>query len=185
MTRYAFKIVLCGDGAVGKTSLRRRFMGDTFIANHLATIGADFSAKKIVIDEESEIEFQIWDLAGQPNFKSIRSRFYGGARGSICVIDLTNPQSLRNLPIWIDELFKHSGFGAVPLIIVGNKVDLEEERKISRINVMELMDKLREQVPFEMEYIETSAKTGENVQEVFFSFATQLKNISEDLSKNK
>ena len=77
---YVFKVVLIGDGGVGKSTLRRRFMGETFKAQYIMTIGADFSAKVIELGGR-RVKFVIWDLAGQPHFREVRADFYRGASG--------------------------------------------------------------------------------------------------------
>ncbi|MHA2502589.1 MAG: Rab family GTPase [Candidatus Kariarchaeaceae archaeon] len=178
MTRYAFKITLVGDGAVGKTSLRRRFMGQAFIANHLSTIGADFSAQKVFLENDDEVEFQVWDLAGQMNFKSIRSRFYSGTRGALCVFDVTSRDSFMNIPRWIDECFTNTGVGEVPIILIGNKIDLDDQRVVSREEAENYAEILRSKLTDPVVYFETSAKTGENVRTAFQHFATQLRDLS-------
>lgn len=180
MTRFAFKITLIGDGGVGKTSLRRRFMGKSFIANHMATIGADFSSQKIFLDNDDVVEFQIWDVAGQPNFKSIRSRFYSGSTGALCVFDLTNSQSFNNVPRWIEELFKNTGTGKIPVIMLGNKVDLDDQRQISDKKIQNYLSALSKKLDMKIRYFETSAKTGENVRTAFRSFAKQLSAYAKD-----
>ena len=126
------KLALCGDGAVGKTSLRQRFLGRGFTASHLMTIGADFCNLEMNIEGENTL-FQVYDLAGQPNFSAIRSRFYQGCQGGILVCDLTREQTFLNLSSWIKELWKHNGKGAIPFIILGNKADLKGEVKEGRI----------------------------------------------------
>ena len=97
---FFLKIVLCGDGAVGKTALRERFLGKGFSASYLQTIGADFATTdkqlNIFVDGQSQIKtarFQIWDLAGQPRFKVVSDLYYRGAVGALCFFDITNKNS--------------------------------------------------------------------------------------------
>ncbi|MCK5409392.1 MAG: GTP-binding protein, partial [Candidatus Heimdallarchaeota archaeon] len=92
MRKWNFKIILAGDGAVGKTSIRERYMGKGFQESYLKTIGADFATKKIEKNEE-QITFQIWDLAGQESYQSVRKSFYKGAIAAIMVFDCQDPKS--------------------------------------------------------------------------------------------
>jgi small GTP-binding protein len=163
---FLFKIVLLGEGAVGKTSLRKRFMGEGFEQSYSITIGSDFSIANKEIDG-SEIIFQIWDLSGQPSFKIVRTSFYLGTHAALIVFDLTNKQSFEEIENWIVELFQNGNRGNVPIIIVGNKNDLvpqisKEEIEHFLANHADVSDK-----SVNLHYYETSALTGENVEIVF------------------
>ena len=160
------KLVLLGDGAVGKTTLRRRFLGEGFKAGYSATIGADFAIKRINL-ENYRLTFQIWDLAGQQRFAAVRELYYRGSRGALLVFDVTNPSSFNNLPSWLEELWKKAG--RVPMILCGNKIDLRDEvpKSISPELGQEYARRLSEALGYEVPYIETSAKTGANVNEAF------------------
>ncbi|MFW9998202.1 MAG: Rab family GTPase [Candidatus Odinarchaeota archaeon] len=175
--RYVFKVVLCGDGFVGKTTLRRRYLGEGFDTSYLETIGADFAIKDLDIEQKS-IKFQIWDLAGQPRYAMVRPWYYKSALAGIIVFDISMPSSFKNLPSWINELWKHNGSGKIPFIIIGNKNDLRGEtaeevpEKLITDYIKKLNEALLEQ-GFEVSYIETSAKTGENVGTAFETMAEQ------------
>ncbi|MHA1910903.1 MAG: Rab family GTPase [Candidatus Kariarchaeaceae archaeon] len=163
---FLFKVVLLGDGAVGKTSLRKRFMGEGFEQSYSITIGSDFSIANKMIDG-SEVIFQIWDLSGQPSFKMVRTAFYLGTHAALIVFDLTNKHSFEEIENWIAELFQNGNRGKVPIIFVGNKNDLE-----SQISKEEIEYMLTNQVELpnstvKLHYYETSALTGENVETVF------------------
>ena len=126
---YNIKIVLLGDGGVGKTAIRRRFMGQGFKSTYMETIGSDFSTKTITLEYNLKfvtINFQIWDLAGQPKFQNIRQMFYAGSQGLIFVFDVTRLDSLENVKLWVDEVLKNQ-ISKVPVILIGNKVDLKDE----------------------------------------------------------
>ena len=120
---FLVKIVLAGDGAVGKTTLRRRYLGEGFQASYLMTIGADFAVKTVDVRDRT-IKFQLWDLAGQPRFQVVREMYYRGALGGLLVFDVTRWDSFKNLPHWLEELWRSNGRGAVPVVLVGNKTDL-------------------------------------------------------------
>lgn len=170
------KIVLAGDGGVGKTSLRKSYLGEGFKVQYDMTIGADFSVYKTEIDGH-HIKFSIWDLAGQPRFKIIRERYYTGTLGALLLFDVTKRESFENLQTWIKEIWNFNGFGRpIPIIILGNKVDLRDQypESISNEIVQRYCVKLSEQTKqygFEIKYLETSAKTGLNVKEAFESLA--------------
>lgn len=153
-------------------------MGQSFIANHLSTIGADFSVDEVNIDEDI-VELQIWDIAGEADLDRIRKLFFDGAKGSFCVFDLTNSESFENLPRWINHLNKNNREGIVPLMILGNKVDLKDERVVSEKDINKYIKRLNKSHEYDVIYFETSAKTGENVDEAFSTFAKQLKEISD------
>jgi len=165
---FLFKIVLIGDGAVGKTSLRKRWMGEAFEVNYIFTIGCDFAIKEIQFDRDIKVKLQIWDLGGQPHFKEVRKAFYVGASGGIVLYDITNRESFENVRMWIAELIKHTG-KKVPVVIVGNKIDLRanEGNYISTLEGLKLKRKIVKEFGIKALFSETSAKTGENVDKVF------------------
>ncbi len=168
--QFVFKIVLIGDGAVGKTSIRLRYMGYGFQSSHLMTLGADFSAieKKVVPGETWK--FQIWDLAGQQMFEQVRARFYKGAQGALLVFDITRPSSFNNMPSWLNELYKFNGIGVVPVVVLANKSDLKNRKSVKFKNVIKYVDKLNEltnRYNVENFCLETSAKTGLNIDQAF------------------
>ena len=166
---YMVKIVLIGDAAVGKTSIRQRYLGKGFQREHLATLGADFAATTRTIDEYN-VKYQIWDLAGQQMFKNVRPRFYKGCFGSLAVFDITRKDTFQNLTSWIEELYKCSGRGVVPVIILANKTDLKSEREVKITEAKEFIKKLNEKTKehsIENFFLETSAKTGLNIEKAF------------------
>ncbi|MFW9917757.1 MAG: GTP-binding protein [Candidatus Thorarchaeota archaeon] len=171
LAKPIYKITLLGDFAVGKTSLRHRFMGGFFDTNYMMTIGADF-ASKMINAEGRQIKFQIWDLAGQPRFSAVRKLYYRSAVGALVVFDVTTPESLQNVPNWVEELWKHNGSGVLPIILLGNKIDLRH--KFAEVVTADQGNAMAEQLAeraiekdFEVSYLETSAKTGQNVHQAF------------------
>ncbi|MBD3192275.1 MAG: GTP-binding protein [Candidatus Heimdallarchaeota archaeon] len=163
---FLWKIVLCGDAYVGKTSIRKKSMGEKFTEEYISTVGADFSSYKFQVND-LRIGYQVWDLAGQGKYKYIRSSFYGGATGCFLVYDVTNQETLTNLISWIDEAIRYSNGTIEIFIVCGNKIDLEEDRVISREMGEKFTETLRESSGLQCEYIETSALTGENISEAF------------------
>ncbi len=166
---YMIKLVLIGDAAVGKTSIRQRYLGQGFQREHLTTLGADFAATTKEVDEY-QIKYQIWDLAGQPMFKNVRPRFFKGCFGALAVFDITRKDTFFNLGNWIEELYQYSGRGVVPIIMLANKMDLEEEQEVTRQEAEEFVEELNKktkELSIENFFLETSAKTGLNIEKAF------------------
>ncbi|RLI31430.1 hypothetical protein DRO48_00745 [Candidatus Bathyarchaeota archaeon] len=170
-----FKIVLIGDGGVGKTSLRRRFMGEAFTTKYIETIGADFAVKELTASNGTQIRFQIWDLAGQPRFRAVREGFYKGSRGALLVYDVTKGETYNNVPIWAEELRKNVAV-MPPIVLVGNKIDLRVgEGVYVTPDYGEMMrEYLERRYEVPVYFIETSAKTGENIQKAFYMLAEMI-----------
>lgn len=178
MTRFIFKIVLIGDGAVGKTSIRRRYMGEGFRTDFLATMGADFAYLKTDIDG-NEIEWQIWDLAGQPAFRNVIKAYYKGSMGALAVYDVSQLVTLENIDSWAQEAQSHAKtFPELPVVIVGNKIDLRDEVP----NCTKTINGFVKAKSLNAEFIETSAKTGENIDAAFMKLARQIIKRTTDLS---
>ncbi|MFX0113800.1 MAG: GTP-binding protein [Candidatus Hodarchaeota archaeon] len=174
------KITLLGDGAVGKTALRDRFLGKEFKGTYTMTIGADFASKQLMLDGQ-ELKFQIWDLAGQPRFKAVREAYYRGAVGALLVFDVVRPPSFENTPTWIMEAWKHNGKGRIPIVVLGNKIDLRptqpEPLQIQTKQGVALaseLTKMTRHYGFDVHFLETSALTGENVEEAFHLLARSI-----------
>jgi small GTP-binding protein len=168
------KICLLGDGEVGKTSLMNRYLKRGFTTEYIPTIGSDFLSKQIIVDTKygkKDLRFQIWDLAGQPAFDQVRKRYYKGATGAFLVFDLTNPESLEGLKEWLEEFSKNIQMKQSSVIVLGNKMDLTEEIKISSYSTLQyiennLVDQFSN-VSSNIKFFKTSAKTGENVDQAF------------------
>ncbi len=170
MIDYKFKIIVVGDPGVGKTSLILRYTNNAFRRSYIPTLGVHVSDKIFKIDD-SIIQLVIWDLAGQSKFDTMRHQFYLGSDGVILVFDLTNPNSFENLSNWfldIQNQFKDQkdlmGY------VIGNKSDLEDMIKIKSENAKELAGYLN------LNFIETSALSGTNVDKVFTEIAHSLYN---------
>lgn len=180
---FFMKLVLCGDGAVGKTAIRERFLGRGFSQSYLQTIGADFASTEKEVEIEGKkfsVQFQIWDLAGQTEFASVRQTYYEGCFGSLMIFDITRPASFENLPVWIEELWSNSGRGKVPIVLLGNKSDLKdkfpEHIRENQINtyLKEINATIGQESGFSVQYLETSAMTGQNIEEAFKAIGTQV-----------
>lgn len=161
------KIVLLGDSAVGKTSLIRRFVLDSFDDSYITTIGTKITKKDVQIDRtggRSAVTMMIWDVLGQQGYTGTQSMSYVGTQGAIFVFDLTRPESLASIAsYWKPELAKVAG--GVPCLLVGNKVDLVGRRGVSDADVAKAADSLGAR------HFLSSAKTGEGVEALFAKMA--------------
>ncbi|MDO9536713.1 MAG: Rab family GTPase, partial [Thermoplasmata archaeon] len=159
------KVLLIGDGAVGKTSLIRKFVTDKFDDKYITTIGTKITKKDLrynIKDGEMVLTLMIWDILGQKGYTSIQASSYRGAEGAMIVCDLTRKETLTSIvEYWIPELRKVTG--DIPLIFVGNKCDLIDSRQISEEELKEIAAK------FNSNSYVASAKTGENVESLFIS----------------
>lgn len=176
MTEQSVKVVLLGESGVGKSSLALRFVTDEFRPYSEATIGASFMSKSITIttDEKEEqklpernISFKIWDTAGQEKYRSLAPMYYRGSSAAILVYDVANPSTFAALQDWVNELNNNGPPGLV-LGICGNKSDLEDDRMVGRSVGKEYADRINAL------FIETSAKNGSNVGEMFSKLARRI-----------
>ncbi|UCD91922.1 MAG: GTP-binding protein [Methanobacteriota archaeon] len=157
------KILLLGDGAVGKTSLIRRFVVDKFSDNYIATIGTKVTKKDIKLKVNGEdyfVSLMIWDVLGQKGYSAVQASSFRGSQGAMMVYDLTRPETLQSLEeYWIPQIFESAG--KIPLVMVGNKVDLIDRRKSYEEDAKEFSD------AYEAQSYLSSAKSGENVEKIF------------------
>ena len=156
-----FKVVIAGDGNVGKTSLVRRYCEGKFEASRVTTIGVDFQTKVVELPGGS-VKLSIWDMAGQDRFQVVRSGFYRGSLGTALVYDVTEPGSLEHLGKWHQEIIEITP--GQKFLVVGNKVDLE------RVSQAEVASAFAARIT--APYLETSALTGDGVSEMFKTLAT-------------
>jgi len=154
---FKYKITLFGAGGVGKTSLLLRYIKKTFNEDLKKTIGSNFLIKDVNIDNK-KVRLLLWDIGGQAQFQKLRRIYFKGSNGALGVYDVTSSDSLMKIPGWVSSINK-SVNKEIPMILVGNKIDLE--RKVSNEEGEELATRLK------CEYLETSAKTGENVEKAF------------------
>lgn len=163
---YLFKLIIIGDSGIGKSCLLNRFSDDVYTDAYISTIGVDFKIRTIEIGGRV-CKLQIWDTAGQERFRTITSSYYRGAHGIVIVFDITNPDTFTNCEMWLTEIQRYASDQA-SRILVGTKSDLTDRRKISFADAQEFAAK------HGMEYIETSAKHGTNVETAFIKLAKQL-----------
>ncbi len=166
MIIYKYKVLIVGSPAVGKTSLLHRFVEEEFKVDYRATIGAKFLTKEIKISEgkveDNTAQLSLWDVGGQPSFIDLRTTFYRGGNGALIVFDLIRENTFNEIKDWHSEM-KETLNKDIPFILIGNKSDLikTEGRKVN-LNDAKKFAKDRNSI-----YIETSAKTGMNVEKSF------------------
>ena len=166
--KYILKLCLLGDGAVGKTSLVRRFVFDAFDDKYLMSFGTKVT-KKVVLFEDVEVDLMIWDILGQKAQKSLHAAYYRGAAGALAVCDYTRPDTMQSLSSWVDGFV--SVVGDKPVTILVNKSDLDKAYSLE--DVKAFADSIGSTV------LETSAKTGDNVEEAFSLMAKRMVEVSE------
>jgi small GTP-binding protein len=160
------KVVLLGAASVGKTSIVNRAISDSFDYDHKPTVGAQY-ATKIVVTESGATTLRIWDTAGQERYRTLAPMYYQGCQVAIVVFSLTDLATLSDAESWVQELNEH--FGDPPQIfLVGSKSDLVDLRAVDLDRAMNAA------TAFKATYFETSAKTGENIAELFLGIAEHL-----------
>lgn len=167
---YLFKVVVLGEGAVGKTAIVTRFSHGFFRTDYKTTIGSQFAVKNIEIPSihgnQLTVKLQIWDVAGQSRFQILRPMYYRGSSGGLLVYDVSRRRTFIVLEEWLEELRKAIGKD-IPLVLVANKTDLPD-RVVAPSEGREFADS------HGMPYVESSAKTGEGILDVFEQLATTL-----------
>jgi len=164
---YKFKFIIVGDKAVGKSSIVRRFVENRFSLDYRSTLGLNVLSHSIRF-YGNEVCFSLWDLGGQEYFKRFRKTYYIGAQAAFIVFDVCKRDSFANVKVWYKELKDFLHKKNIPIVIVGNKIDLSDQRKVQYKDGMALVDELtRENTDSDFSYIETSALTGENIKDSF------------------
>ena len=164
--KYLFKYIIIGDSAVGKSNILLRYIHDKFNEEFQSTIGVEFGAKNIKI-EDKIYRIQIWDTAGQETFISITRAYYKNSVCACVVYDITNRNSFQNIKSWIEDCKKQSP-KSVFLVLIGNKIDLENKREVTYEEGSIYAQKNR------MLFFETSAKTGKNIEEIFIQSSYEI-----------
>ncbi|MFX0132556.1 MAG: Rab family GTPase [Candidatus Hodarchaeota archaeon] len=167
MDKFTFKIVVCGDYAVGKTSLLNRYIDMKFTADYLPTLGVNMLRKEIQ-REDNKVKLMFWDIAGQELFAQVREQFYQGTQGAMLVYDVTRPDSFANISKWYQEIVEGNK-EHVHCILIGNKIDLEK--------IVPTEEGKRFAEENKMFFFETSARTGKRIDEAFNYFIEYLINI--------
>ncbi|KAI9184494.1 GTPase Ryh1 [Blastocladiella emersonii ATCC 22665] len=161
-----FKLVFLGEQSVGKTSLITRFMYDTFDSAYQATIGIDFLAKTMYLEDRT-VRLQLWDTAGQERFRSLIPSYIRDSSVAVVVYDITSKPSFVNTSKWIDDVRNERGNDVI-VVLVGNKTDLSDKRQVTT------EEGERKAQELGVMFIETSAKAGYNVKPLFRKIAQAL-----------
>ena len=167
------QLLIIGDSTVGKTSILSRFANGIFNSNYLATVGLDSFTKDEIIDDKT-VRIKIWDTAGQERYKSLTKGFFRNAEGVMLVYDVTNSETYENLKFWLQSIKNNTSpdMGEIPIILIGNKIDCEDRE----VKVEEAENFWKEQG---YPYFETSAKTGENIDNTIKYLVKKVINIKE------
>ena len=167
-TEMIFKIIVIGDPAVGKTSLLTDFCGEKFKYEYIPTVGVNITKEPVTIKDDMgkdiTANLMIWDIAGQPQFYMLHRPYFNGADGMMLIYDITRSSSFSNINNWFSTSIKY-GLSAIPRLLIGNKIDLKDERKI----ILPMAEHLSEKI--NAPFFETSALTGENVKSIFQKIA--------------
>lgn len=199
MASTQFKIVLLGESAVGKSSVVQRFVKDVFSESRESTIGAAFLTHSITITPTTPVEtienhetpekppqdvnvkFEIWDTAGQERYRALASMYYRNAQAALVVYDVTSSYSLGQAKYWIKELQRQVNQTSIMIVLIGNKLDLVDPNNNIETDVaaQELVDQ------YNLYWFKTSAKTGQNIQNIFAQIAVRLPYMDQIQSKNQ
>lgn len=177
------KVIILGPSLVGKTCLADRFFNGSFDPGSKATLGVDFSVITLSANYKGrfwKIALQLWDLAGEERFRSVMPMYVTGTQGALLTVDISRPETTKDVPKYARLLWEYTD-SLVPLILVGTKADLrghseqclpvEKGHEVAR-----KLDQIVADYPFEIQYLETSAKTGENVDKTFYAITRQIIN---------
>ena len=170
------KVIMVGSGGVGKSALTLQFMYDEFVEDYEPT-KADSYRKKVVLDGE-EVQIDILDTAGQEDYAAIRDNYFRSGEGFLCVFSITEDESFQATQEFREQILRVKGDETIPFILVGNKSDLTDRRAVTLANARAQAEEWK--VP----YVETSAKTRENVAKVFFDLMREIRAQKMDTEGN-
>ena len=173
---FVFKILLLGDSEVGKSCFLMRYSDNVFVENYITTIGLDYKLKNVKLDSGKTIKVQLWDTAGQDKYRTIAKNYFKGSHGILLLYDITKQSSFNNIREWIQDIREEVSPKAI-IFLIGNKIDLADQRKISKEMGIELAEE------YKLPFFEASAKSGENVDEVFKALYKKISEVYGDLER--
>ena len=162
-----YKVLLLGDSTVGKTCILLKYTDKIFQETHKMTIGLDQRLKTMTLQSGKEVKLQIWDTAGQDRFRSITKNYYKGSHGIILIYYVTSLKTFENVKSWVSQIHEEIS-DKVVIYLVGNKIDMDDERKVQTEEGQKLAEELG--VPF----VETSAKSGVNIDNIFSDITERI-----------
>lgn len=163
---HLFKYIVIGPSGVGKSCLLLQFTDKRFHTDHDLTIGVEFGARLVDLDGQ-RVKLQVWDTAGQESFRSITRSYYRGAHGALLVYDITRRETFAHLQGWLREVHEHSNKEMV-IMLIGNKSDLDNKRAVTFDEGRKFAEENG------LIFMETSAKTAENVDAAFLETAREI-----------
>ena len=165
-----------GDSEVGKSCFLMRYSDNVFVENYITTIGLDYKLKNVKLDSGKTIKVQLWDTAGQDKYRTIAKNYFKGSHGILLLYDITKQSSFNNIREWIQDIREEVSPKAI-IFLIGNKIDLADQRKISKEKGIELAEE------YKLPFFEASAKSGENVDEVFKALYKKISEVYGDLER--
>ena len=175
-TDLVYKILLLGDSEVGKSCFLMRYADNVFVDNYITTIGLDYKLKYIQLDSGQVIKVQLWDTAGQDRYRTIAKNYYKGSHGILLLYDVTKSSSFENIREWIKDI-REEVYEKAIIFLIGNKIDKKDQIKIKT----EEGEKLAEE--FNIPFFEASAKSGENVDEIFKALYKKISEVYVDIQQ--
>ena len=172
-----YKVLLLGDTTVGKTCFLLKYTDKTFQEVHMSTIGLDYRLKSMKLKSGKNVKLQIWDTAGQDRFRAITKNYYKSANGIILIYDVTSLVTYENVKSWISQIREEAPPNVV-IFIAGNKIDMEEERKVNTEDGKRLADE------YGFPFYETSAKEDININETFEDLVESIDKVYSSLETN-
>ena len=175
---YTIKYIIVGNAYVGKSNIIYRFVENKFSENYKATINLDFSYKNMKINDKI-FRIQLWDTAGQEEFQSISRGYYKSGACALVVYDITDRETFNNVSSWVEEC-KNNGPSTITLVLVGNKIDLEDKRQVTYEEGEDFANRNN------MQFYETSALNGTNIDKLFNDTVESInRKIEENYYKDK
>ena len=175
---YLYKILVLGDSFVGKTNMLNRFLHNKFDSNTKETVGVEFGSRNFLMGKKQDIvKAQIWDTAGQERYRSVTKAYYKGGKGVLLVYDITRRSTFDNIDNWLIDL-RTNGDNNIFIALIGNKSDLEAEREISKEEAQTKAEQ------YNIAFLETSAKTGDNINKAFTELVEQVYNANISMIEN-
>lgn len=170
---YQFRLVVVGDTTVGKSSLLKSFTDARFEESMEPTIGADFFTRKLDLESGTKVKLQLWDTAGQERFRSITNHYFRNSVGVLLVYDITNRNSFDHLSDWLVEARSHIDPQVAVYVVIGHKLDRAVDREVTASEGQRFAD------GHGLRFFETSALTGENIEDAFLRFAQDIHDLLE------